>query len=856
MFVKNVVFVYNQSMEEKLIVVDGNSLLNRAFYALPLLTNRNGEFSNAVYGFANMLIKVITEVKPTKICVAFDYGKKNFRHALYPDYKGTRKKTPDELVEQFGLAKRMLSYMGITYLEKSGIEADDIIGKVAKSTHISTIILSGDKDVLQLVDPTTEVWLTRKGTSEVEKIDLENLKLKFGWTPSQVIDFKALCGETSDNIPGVVGIGEKGANSLLARFSTLDGVYEHLDQIEGRAKNKLVEGRESAYLSQKLATIDTDCDIDFDVEKMGYNFPFTHEVFNFFEEYDFRSFLKRKELYAEILESKPYENQIDVQITKLSDLSKLDTIKKIAQEEKRFAFQVCDKVEFAFTPNTRYEIEQEFNLFTNGGNFDEWIKRLKEIFESDKIQKVFYDTKKVMHFLQPYGIEIKKPYYDLSIAKYLEAQGLKLYNATLFPEQFFAEQKRLEESLKSLDLQKLYDEIDMPLVEVLFEMEKEGFKIDLNQLAELSQQYGKELELLEKNIKQVVGHEFNLNSPKQLATVLFDELKLFAKFNKKRSTSVEVLNELVGQHEVVELILRYRKIQKLFSTYVEAWKNQFAGSGGIIHTVFNQTLTSTGRLSSSEPNLQNIPIRDDEGKNLRKLFVSKFEGGNIMSADYNQIELRLLAALSRDEKLVDAFKNNQDVHRATASVIFGIPFDEVTAAQRRDAKAVNFGVVYGISDYGLSQNTGMSRKQAKEYIDRYFELYPKVKQYMDSNVAIAKSEGKVKTIFGRVRRIDELKSSNFAQRLFGERIAMNMPLQGSASDIIKIAMINVANALKNMKLKSKLILQIHDELIIDVFPGEEVTIETILHNEMEHVVSFEVPLPVEVSMGKSWFDCK
>lgn len=843
-------------MEEKLIIVDGNSLLNRAFYALPLLTNRNGEFSNAVYGFANMLIKVITETKPTKICVAFDWGKKNFRHTLYADYKGTRKKTPDELVEQFGLAKRMLSYMGITYLEKSGIEADDIIGRVAKATNIPTIILSGDKDVLQLIDSSTEVWLTRKGISEVDKIDTENLKLKFGWTPKQVIDFKALCGETSDNIPGVAGIGEKGANSLLQRFETLDGVYEHLDEIEAKVKNKLIAGRDRAYLSQKLATIDTNCDIDFDVDKMGFRYPFGQDVFGFFEEYDFRSFLKRKELFVEVLEPKPYENQIDVETKKLTDLSMLDRVRKIAQEEKRFAFSASDKVEFAFTPNVRYEIEQEFNLFSDGGMFDEWIKSLKDIFESDKIQKVFYDTKKVMHFLDKYGIVIKKPYHDLSVAKYLEAQGLKLYNAALFPEQYFAEQKRLEESLKNLDLQKLYDDIEMPLIEVLFGMEKEGFKIDLNQLADLSVQYKKELETLEQQVKDIVGHDFNLNSTKQLAVVLFDELGLFVKNNKKKSTSVDVLNELVGQHEIIELILRYRKIQKFFSTYVEAWKNQYAGSNGVIHTVFNQTLTSTGRLSSSEPNLQNIPIRDEEGKNLRKLFVSKFDGGLIMSADYNQIELRLLASLSGDEKLIGAFKNNQDIHRATASIIFDIPFDEVTAAQRRDAKAVNFGVVYGISDYGLSQNTGLSRKQAKEYIEKYFEIYPKVKQYMDANVAMAKSEGKVKTIFGRVRRIEEIKSSNFAQRLFGERIAMNMPLQGSASDIIKIAMINVANAIKNMNLKSKLILQIHDELIVDVFPGEEDVIETILHNEMENVVSLSVPLPVEVSMGKSWFDCK
>lgn len=843
-------------MEEKLIVVDGNSLLNRAFYALPLLTNRNGEFSNAVYGFANMLIKVITETKPTKICVAFDYGKKTFRHALYADYKGTRKKTPDELVEQFALAKRMLSYMGITYLEKSGIEADDIIGRVAKATDIPTIILSGDKDVLQLVDSSTEVWLTRKGTSEVEKMDLENLKLRFGWTPQQVIDFKALCGETSDNIPGVAGIGEKGANNLLQHFGTLEGVYEHLDEIDQKVKNKLIAGRDSALLSQKLATIDTNCDIDFDIDKMGYIFPFKKDVFNFFEEYDFRSFLKRKDLFEDAFVEKPFENTIDVEVSKLNSLDKVDLLKKIANEENKFAFSVGEKVEFAFTSGMRYEIEKEFNLFNDGGVFDKWIMALKPIFESDKIQKVFFDTKKVMHFLQPYGITIQKPYFDLGVAKYLESQGLKLYNLTLTPEQFFEEQTRVSKSLEELGLTKLYDEIEMPLVEVLFDMEKEGFKIDLNKLGELSVQYKSELDILEQQIKELAGHDFNLNSPKQLAVVLFDELGLSVKFNKKKSTSVDVLNGLVGEHEIISLILRYRKIQKLFSTYVEAWKNQFAGSSGVIHTVFNQTLTSTGRLSSSEPNLQNIPVRDEEGKNLRKLFVSKFEGGSIMSADYNQIELRLLAALSGDEKLILAFKNNQDIHRSTASIIFDIPFDEVTAAQRRDAKAVNFGVVYGISDYGLSQNTGLSRKEAKEYIQKYFEIYPKVKEYMDSNVALAKSEGRVKTIFGRIRRIEEMNSSNFAQRLFGERIAMNMPLQGSASDIIKIAMINVANVIKNMKLNSKLILQIHDELIVDVFPGEEDVVETILHNEMENVVALDVPLPVEVSMGKSWFDCK
>ncbi len=843
-------------MEEKLIIIDGNSLLNRAFYALPLLTNRDGKYSNAVYGFANMLIKVITETKPTKICVAFDYGKKNFRHNLYADYKGTRKKTPDELVEQFALARIMLNHMGITYIEKAGIEADDIIGRVAKNTDMKTIIVSGDKDVLQLIDKTTNVWLTRKGISEVEDYDEAKLLEKFSWTPKQVIDFKAICGETSDNIPGVSGIGEKGANSLLNRFGSLDGVYEHIDEIEPRLKNKLIEGKESAYLSRTLATIDTYCDIHFDVEKMGYEFPFNKDVFDFFEEFDFRSFLKRKDLFAGDYKAGEFANDIEVNVVRLEDLSKVDLINKVAKEENKFAFNISDRIEFSFTTSTRYEIENEFNLFSDVNMLDKWMQNLKWIFESDKIQKVFYDSKKVMHFLDKYGIKLEKPYFDISIARYLEAQGLKLLSLEMKPQQYFEEKIRLENRLKDLDLVELYENMEMPLVEVLFNMEKVGFKIDLDQLEYLYKTYSQEVKSLEEEIKEIVGKDFNLNSPKQLSEVLFDDLKLFAKNNKKRSTNVDVLNEIADQHVVVPMILRYRKIQKLLSTYIEAWKNEYAGSSGVIHTVFNQTLTSTGRLSSSEPNLQNIPVRDEEGKKLRKLFVSKFDGGMIMSADYNQIELRLLASLSEDEKLIDAFNEGKDIHRATASTIFSIPFDMVTPTQRRDAKAVNFGVVYGISDYGLSQNTGLTRKEAKQYIERYFEIYPKVKKYMDSNVEFAKLNGKVLTLFKRIRRIEEMKSANFVQRMFGERVAMNMPLQGTASDIIKIAMINVAKTIREKNLQSQLILQIHDELIVDVYPGEEKAIKEILHDEMENVIKLSVALPVEVSIGKSWFDCK
>ena len=842
--------------EEKLIVIDGNSLLNRAFYALPLLTNKNGEYSNAVYGFANMLIKVITDAKPTKICVAFDYGKKNFRHEIYKEYKGTRKATPTELVEQFTLARRMLSYMGIKYIEKSGIEADDIIGTISKSANIKTIILSGDKDVLQLIDETTEVWLTRRGITEVDVINSQTLKEKFGWTPNQVIDFKALCGETSDNIPGVAGIGEKTANNLLAQYESLDNIYAHIDEITGKMKEILVAGKESAYLSKTLATIDCKCDIDFKVDDFSFDFPFSSKVFNFFDEYDFRSLMKRKELFSEENQITPYQNDIEVEVVILKDMSKLSSIIKIAKEEGKFAFNISDKLEFAMTSGMRYVVEKEITLFNDGANFDSWVLGLKEIFEDEKILKVFYDAKSCFHFLDKYQIKIGENFFDMSVARYLQAQGLKLREQIPSVEEFFSERDSLIKSLKELELISLYHDVEKPLIKVLFEMERVGFKIDLIQLDVLREQYKKELEGIEVAIKEIVGHDFNINSPKQLSEVLFDELGLSTKFNKKKSTGVEVLNELVNDHPIIPLILRYRKIQKLYSTYIEAWKSQHVNQEGIIHTIFNQTLTSTGRLSSSEPNLQNIPVRDEEGKNLRKLFVSQFEGGKIMSADYNQIELRLLASFSDDEKLVDSFQKGQDIHRATASNIFGVDFNEVTSSMRRQAKAVNFGVVYGISDYGLSQNVGITRKEAKVYIEKYFEQYPRVKEYMDNNVAIAKSEGKIKTYFGRVRKIEELSSSNFMQRSFGERVAKNMPLQGSASDIIKIAMIRVANALKEKNLKSRLILQIHDELIVDVYPKEEMEIEKLLHAEMENVVNFKVKLPVEVSIGKSWFDCK
>lgn len=836
---------------EQLLIIDGNSIINRSFYALPLLTNSKGEFSNAVYGFANMLTKAILDLKPKYIAVAFDFGKKTFRNEIFEDYKATRKGMPSELACQMPILKNLLSSMGISWFEKENIEADDIIGTISKLKGVKKVLLSGDRDLFQLLDDSTIMWFPKKGVSEIDVITKDNLEEKFGCTPSQIVEFKSIRGDTSDNIPGVVGIGEKGAFDLIKKYGTLESVYENLNDFSPKMREKLEKSKDLAFISKKLATIKRDVSLDVSLENLTYQFPYSQQTFKFFEEYEFKSLLKRKELFSsDALNLNLEENFETICIETNEDLNSL--IVSINQE-KKFAFDFQKELKIAYNSKKLFVFNQEISMFANTISVDDALTKLKDVFENNSIEKICFDLKKHMHILEKFKIKPCGKIFDLSIAKYLVSG--KETNQISVPT-YFAFSSELSNELNQLSLLKLYDEIEIPLTAVLCSMEKDGLKVDENELLNLKLSLETELEEITEKVIGFAGESFNINSPKQLGNILFNKLGLIAKNNKKNSTSVEILQEIELQHPIVPEILKYRKIQKLLSTYVEAFYEIAKQNDGFIRTIFNQTLTATGRLSSSEPNLQNLPIRDEEGKKLRKVFVSRFENGKVVSADYNQIELRLMAHFSQDETMINAFKNNEDIHARTASEIFGIPISSITPAQRRLAKSVNFGIIYGISEYGLSQNIGTSVKKAAEYIKKYFEQFPQVKQYMQSSIEKAKKDGFAKTLFGRIRQIPELKAENGAVRKFGERVAINMPLQGTASDIIKLAMINVFNCLEKENLSSKLVLQIHDELIVDCPPNEVKEVEKILKREMESVISLSIPLPVEVSSGKNLYECK
>ena len=830
---------------EKLLIIDGNSLVNRAFYALPPLTNQNGEYSNAVYGFCNILIKLITEQHPDFLCVAFDHSRKTFRTEIYADYKGTRKGMPEELASQMPILKDLLQKMNIKIFEQNGIEADDIIGTIAKHSGVKNIILSGDRDVLQLVDKSTEVWLTKKGITDVQVVNLDNIDEVYGVSkPSQVIDLKALMGDASDNIPGVAGIGEVTANKLIADYGTIDGVYEHIEEIKGKLQEKLIAGKDMAYLSYTLATIKTDCEIDIDLKEYSFDYPFDSAVKKIFEKYEFKSLLKRNELF------KNSSEQLDlfsVQTVEKQSIVDLNQLKKILNKKICFfAFNFLNDYEFCID-KTPYVIDKNINL-------NQILDLFSDLFLDTNIPKITYDLKSHMHLSNKF-CELGGEIFDISIAEYLIHAGEKFGKEYSICE-YFDLKNELVKQIKSYDLDFVYNEIEMPLTYVLYQMEQDGFFIDKDILANLTQKYKGELQSLTQEIYNSANCEFNINSPKQVSNILFDVLKLSDYNNKKHSTNIDYLNLIKHEHSIVPLIIRYRKIQKLYSGYLEPYTTLVQEKGECIHTIFNQTLTATGRLSSSEPNLQNIPIREEEGKNLRRIFVSRFDGGEIISADYSQIELRLLAALSGDENLVNAYQNGEDIHKSTASQIFLKPMEFITEEERSQAKATNFGIMYGISAFGLSNQIGVTPKVAKAFLDKYLSTYPQVTQYMQSNIDFAKQNGYVKTMFGRIRKINELSSSNHIIKQFGERVAMNAPLQGSASDIIKLAMIKVIKELKQKNLKSKLILQIHDELIIDS-PKEEIqVVKTILKNCMESVTNLIVPLVVNISSGKTWFDAK
>ena len=837
---------------KKLVIVDGNSLANRAFYALPFLTNSKVEPSGAVYGFANLLSKIITDYRPDGIVVAFDHARKTFRNELYEEYKGTRKPTPPELLSQFPVIKQMLEIMNVTVIEQEGIEADDIIGTIAKNANCEKVILSGDRDLLQLVSKDTEVWLTIKGVTEILKINETNLEEYFEVTwPRQIVDLKALMGDASDNIPGVKGIGEKTALKLVKEYDNIDNIYEQIDSIKGKTKEKLLDDKKMAYLSRQLATIKTDCEIEFDLNQTNYDFPFSQVTYDFFNEWNFNSLIKRKDLFSDETQ---FEGS-DENLTKIK-VSSLNEIKNIKNNiNKEFAYSI-ERMEFCVDKDTMYFIEPEITMFNDTIAVEDALLELKDVFENENILKITDSAKTDMHMFDKLGIQLKN-FFDISVASYVLYTGVTSDKIAKIPTfLYFAKKSQLEKNMDEFEIKKLYNECEKPLINVLFDMEKNGFQIDKEELDKIDIEFTQELENTTTKIYEYAGEVFNINAPRNVAHILFEKLGLKAFNNKKMSTSIEILSDIAWQHPIVEQIIKYRKYQKFKTSYIEVYKRISDNYGNLIHTQFNQTLTNTGRLSSSEPNLQNIPTRDEDGKILRKIFISKFEGGCLVSADYNQIELRLLADMSKEDALIESYNRGGDIHALTASQIFGVPISEVTPLQRHSAKAVNFGVIYGISDYGLSQNLHIPQNEAKEYIQSYFERYPKIKTFNQDCVEFAKKNGYIKTKFGRIRHIPEINSSKYNLRAFAERVAMNMPLQGTASDIIKFAMIEVFNKINEHKLKSQLILQIHDELIVDVYPGELEIVSKILKETMENVVKLEIPLIVNIGTGKNLYECK
>lgn len=840
---------------EKFIIIDGNSLINRAFYALPNLKSLSGKPCGAVFGFVNMMMSLITNEKPKYLVCVFDAGKHTFRHDMYTDYKGKRDKMPEDLHIQLLELKSLLKAMGIMIKEIPEIEADDIVGSLTRKFDEEFILVSGDRDLLQLISKNTTVWLTQRGISNVKKVDEKVLKEEFKIEPYQVIELKSIMGDSADNIPGVVGIGKVGAEKLIADYQTLDNVYLNLDKLTPSMQKKLVEGKDLAYLSKQLATIKLDVDLDFELKDCEYSLPFSNEVRDIMEDLGFKSILTRKELFE------PSQKQEDIkEINFNAEIVEIDSKQKFDEMIKTlnstFACLTDDLTMRLATD------KKEYVLYTSGEVFNSNIEDLKTLFANEN-QKVCFDTKALMHELNHYGIELNN-YFDVSMSIYianeLDAEikvddALKLNNITT--ETKASALLKLKEIyigklIKNLQL-KLFSDIELPLVKVLYEMEKVGIKVDTNQIKELSEIYHKELDEITNKIYLLAGEEFNINSPKQLQTILFDKLEI--EYKGKAGTSIEVLNSIVDKHEIVKHIIRYRKISKLLSTYLDGMLN-YVSSDGKIHTTFMQRSTSTGRLSSREPNLQNLPIRDEEGKILRKMFSSQFDGGTMISADYNQIELRLMANFSGDENMINDYLSGKDIHTATASKIFNLPIEEIDSHKRRIAKSVNFGIIYGISAFGLSQNINSTLKEASEFIKKYLEIYPKIKEFGEKCIADARESGCAKTIMGRIRHIPDINSLNHTMKAFAERVAKNMPLQGSASDIIKIAMIRVFNRMKQANLKSKLVLQIHDELVVDCYPNESEIVKQILVEEMENVIDLKVPLLVDVEEGKTLYDAK
>ena len=884
-------------MDKRLIIIDGNSIINRAFYALPDMTNSEGLHTNAVYGFTRMLFKIIDDYKPTHISVAFDKKAPTFRHKEYADYKAGRKKMPDELGQQLQPLKELLDTFNIHRMEMAGYEADDLIGTVAKmgeDNDFEVYIVTGDKDAIQLASNKTTTLITKKGVGEVEEYNYDSVVERYEMTPTQFIDLKGLMGDKSDNIPGVPGIGEKTGIKLIKEFSSIENIIENIDQLKGSVKKKIEENKEQAIFSKKLATIIRDVPIEISLDELSYGDYDKKAVIEEFKKFGFTTLIKQVLAMDDIEGESTVEEKIEL---KISHLDNVLEFKKEVEKTNKLFIKTVSKVGNILEQNLMYvflSVDGENIYYIN----DEELELIKDIIFNEEIKKIGYNLKDDYLAFKPYNMEINNMFFDIAIGEYLiDSKSSTSYECSDIAMKYLTKKIKSQEELlgkgakakkfsdlsleelstyfgeilntvynvypmmektfKDMDMEYLFYDVEMPLVEVLGSMEYCGMAVDKNQLNELGNKFKEIISNLEEEIFSLAGEKFNINSPKQLGVILFERLELpvIKKTKTGYSTSADVLEKLRDKHEIIDKITEYRQIVKLNSTYVEGLLGIINPISGRIHSSFNQTITTTGRISSTEPNLQNIPVKTEMGREIRKVFIAD-EHSKLVDADYSQVELRVLAHMSGDEHMIEAFQNDIDIHSKTASQIFGVDVNDVSSKQRSEAKAINFGIVYGKTDFGLSQDLNIPVPQAKAYIESYFANYDKIKVFMDDAIKNATDNGYALTIFNRRRYIPEINSSNFMVRNQGKRFAMNAPIQGSAADIIKIAMVNVFTRLKDENIKSRLILQVHDELIVEAVEEELDKVCNIVKEEMESAVNLQVHLDVDLNVGDSWFETK
>lgn len=878
-------------MQEKLVLIDGHSILNRAYYGVPDLTNSEGLHTNAVYGFLNIMLKIIDEEQPDYFAVAFDLKAPTFRHQIYPAYKGTRKPMQEELRQQVPVMKELLTAMNVPLMMLEGYEADDLLGTAAKKAEakgLKVSVISGDRDLLQLATDNIKIRIpkTKKGGTEVEDYNTQEVVEKYMVTPAQIVDLKALMGDSSDNIPGIPGVGEKTAGKIIAQFGSIENAYAHVEEIKpNKAKESLRDHYDLAQLSKTLATINTDSPFALDMEQARFGDLFTPEAFELCRRLEFKNILSRFSCEAP-------QSDVRAAFREVTDFAQAEQAFADAQNARTLGFYVlAERQEFfglalavsagdvIFLPAEGFLTEQ---YLVQG--LLETLAKAEAAYTLDLKQQLAHlpvergergkiaDGVIAAYLLNPlkgqYPYEdIAKDYADalipgkaellgkLTLAQALQQDGEKVREyACYMAHTALQAVPVMKEKLRELRMEELFKTVEMPLVYTLRDMEREGVRVDAAELKTYGDDLQVGIEKLEKEIYADAGETFNINSPKQLGVILFEKMQLPGgkKTKSGYSTAADVLDRLAADYPIVSKILEYRQLTKLKSTYADGLAN-FIADDGRIHGTFNQTITATGRISSTDPNLQNIPIRTELGRQLRKVFIAK-EGYVFIDADYSQIELRVLAAMSGDETMIGAFAKNEDIHRLTASQVFHVPFAEVTELQRRNAKAVNFGIVYGISAFGLGEDLKISKKEAGEYIEKYFHTYPRIKEFLDSAVADAKEHGAVETLFHRRRPVPELQSSNFMQRSFGERVAMNSPIQGTAADIIKIAMIRVNERLRAQNMKSRLILQVHDELLVEALCSEVEQVKAVLLEEMTNAVQMSVAMEVEMNVGANWYE--